>query len=295
MPIYGSGPDPVYPPPTNPSVLAGTVNLALNCATPFQRVHVDWAARGVARVTWYLRPDFIATEPLYFQLQVNTNNGDPDDWVDVGSPVVNTYYATDSGIRAYGNLTRVVYRVKLIGIPVDSISGNTFCFGLLSYRQWLQAKAIMRRAILMPRGLVHHQGYLLKRKVHGTLCTCVDPYTGGITNSGHSVCNGTGLVEGYWQAAENTMFNMTPETNNDQNDPELNRQTVNDVFRTGTCLGLPPVAAKDVWISANNDKRYYIHSVATKAAINDVPIIVEAEMRLAPFSDIIYTIPLEGT
>ena len=166
--------------------------------------------------------------------------------------------------------------------------------GKLSKRQWLQARAIIRRRLLDPRGLEDLPGYLMQRKLHGTACTtCVDPITGGIRNSDCTVCKGTGRTDGYWRAGANTMFNLTPEA---ENTKRSERGTVNDSTVMGQFTGIPLPHRNDVWIDANSDRRYIIHAVKPVAELNRVPLIVQAELRLAPFGDVIYTIdPEEGS
>jgi len=248
---------------------------------------------GGARVTWEVREDLRDPLPWDFQLQVSRDGGS-DTWSDVGSSVRNDYYAIDDSKRQYGRGLRLQYRVVLTTGWSTYTSENAQPFGLLSKRQWLQARAIIRRTLLAPRQLDNVPGFLMKRKLYGTPCTtCVDPITGGITNSDCDECKGTGKVDGYWVAAANTMFDLTPESDDTQ---RTQKGTSNDVIMQGSFIGVPMLNRNDVWIDANSDRRYIIKKVTTIAEMSRVPIIVTAELRLAEFDDVIYTVdPEEGS
>lgn len=261
--------------------------------TAFDRVYVDYLVAGAARVTWEMRPDLRDPKPWDFQLQVSKDGGG-DDWADVGTEVRNIYYAVDDMQRQYGKGFTLMYRVVLTTPWNTYTSEKAQILGLLSKRQWLQARAIIRRTLLNPRGLERLPGYLMKRKLYGTVCTeCVDPITGGITNSDCSTCSGTGKVGGYWTAAENTMFNLTPES---EDTKRSQKGTINDVVLRGSFIGTPMLHRNDVWIDSNSDRRYIISRITPVAELNRVPLIVKAELRLVEFGDVIYTIdPTEGS
>lgn len=258
----------------------------------FDRLYVDYMLRGGTRVTWEVRPDFRDKTPWTFTLQVNPNISEPDEWVDVGIPVTNANYAIDDTQRQFGKSLRTGYRVKLETPDNTYYSETAQVLGKLSKRQWLLARAILRRAELDSRGLENFPGYLLHRKRYGTACPdCLDPITGGIRNSDCETCNGTGRVTGYWRGALNTMLDVTPEPEKTE---RSDRGTVNDVIIRGKFVGIPAMARNDVWIDANSDRRYYVHAVVPLAEINRVPLITQAELRLAQFDDVIYSIDPEA-
>jgi len=259
---------------------------------PISRIYVDYALTGSARITWELREDFIdPTGSYYYTLQVNPNRSETDRWEDVGIEIFNQFYALDDTQRQHGKDLRVSYRVKVRTVWDTYTSEPAQVLGNLSKRQWLQARAIMRRVILNPKGLENFPGYLMKRRLHSTVCTdCVDPITGGITNSDCDECKGTGRIGGYWTSTSNTMFDASPEPENTKRSP---MGTVNDSVIMGRFLGIPELRRNDVWIDANSDRRYFVQSVLSRAEVNRVPVVVDAELRLAEFSDIVYDINID--
>jgi len=258
------------------------------------QVKVDYAIRGTPRISWDMRQRFCDLQPWEFQLQVSRNGG--DSYVDVGVPIINTFYALDDEQRLFGKDMRLVYRVQLTTEKDVYYSPPSQPMGMLRKRQWLVSREIIRRHTLQVKqtGLRSLDGYFLKRKVAGIACTCLDPFTNGITNHDCEFCHGTGFLDGYWRASENFMLDFSPELRNTHRDNALSRGTVNAVVGVGRFIGLPIMNRNDIWIEKDSDRRYYIHKVSNKAEINQVPIIVEAELRLAEFTDAIYAVPLDG-
>ena len=267
--------------------------MPVSASETFRRVTVAYAMVGHARIEWDLQPTFNDPLPHSFQVQVNPNGGDADGWTDVGVPVVDACFAIDEDRRLCGKRLDMVYRVKLTTPCGVYYSGNAQIYGILTERQWLQYRAIVRRIQIRPDTLKVAPGYLLKRKTHGEPCTCVDPYTGGVTDSACELCNGTGKIDGFWAAAENTLYDISPEQEQSHVDNAQTRGTVNDIVVAGKFVAFPIVHSHDVWVSQESDRRYYVRSTRNLAEIAQVPVLVQAELRLAPFSDVIYNVPVE--
>jgi hypothetical protein len=70
------------------------------------------------------------------------------------------------------------------------------------------------------------------------------------------------------------------------------RGTVQDVIVAGRMLMLPLLDEMDVWVSRKTDDRYYIQAIKGVAEIRGVPLIATVEMRPAPYTDVIYNIPI---
>lgn len=258
---------------------------------PFHRVSVDYMLIGTSRITWELEPAFITAPLMKFQLQANRNADEPDAWVDVGRPVVNQLWACDTEQRQFGKSLRINYRVVLT-MP-DSTTYTSDCaavLGNLTTHQWILAKAIARRGPLKAKSMHSFEGWLLKRRLQGAYCTCVDPITKGIMNSNHVLCGGTGRLQGYWNATVLKMFDITPTPEGTRT--SLQSGTVDPSQLQARCVGIPLPWRYDVWVDAHSDRRYYIEGVAPEHEINRVPILVGLKLHQAEFSDVIYNIPL---
>ena len=75
-------------------------------------------------------------------------------------------------------------------------------------------------------------------------------------------------------------------------DDDATRGTVTDLIMQGRMLMMPIVEPLDVWISRRTDDRYYVQSIQDVAEIRGVPLIGNLQMRPAPFTDVIYNIPI---
>jgi hypothetical protein len=276
----------------NDDILLGGVETTTlpDMTQPFERVSVDYAIRGTQRVWWEMRREFIDPLPWTFQIQANANGGEPTEWVDVGTPVVDLFYGTDDTQRNFGKALRVVYRV-VCTTSRDTYTSDIACvLGDLTKHQWLLARAITRKTLLVPYSHRTTDGYLLKRRLHGTVCSCVDELTGGITDSDCSLCNGTGRIDGYWNAASGIMYDRLPSSMKSERDPALQRGTIDPRIRRGMFVGLPLIANEDIWVEAVSDERFVIVSVNPLAEIGGIPLVVATELRLLPLTHAVYNI-----
>lgn len=276
---------------------------------PFQRVNVDYMIRGTARITWSLARHILDPNPATwsYQLQVSTHNMSPsykqdgtprtDDWIDVGSPVVNAAQLTDSTRRAFGKSLTVAYRVKLTTStsPLREYwSPPASTLGNLNKQDWLRAQEVIRKELLSHSKATSVSGWLLRRKRTGTTCSkCIDPATGDVTLSKCDVCKGTRFTDGYFAAIPNVWCRLDPtgvrEHRNLQGPGSEKQDTT-----TGRMVAVPDVESFDVWVSEATDLRYILHTITPAAVIRHVPLVLSVEARQAAFDDVVYTIPLTG-
>jgi len=67
------------------------------------------------------------------------------------------------------------------------------------------------------------------------------------------------------------------------------------VFQECRMLGDPIPDSYDVFVDSGSDRRFIIHEVVAAAEMRGYPIVTKVNVRQANFSDIVYTIPLEGS
>ena len=75
------------------------------------------------------------------------------------------------------------------------------------------------------------------------------------------------------------------------------RGTIDDdsLVRQARIIHDPPVAHWDAFVADQSDLRFYFHRVKHVAEIGMVPLVSQAELRLAPFTDVIYTVEVPET
>jgi hypothetical protein len=272
-----------------------TINCGPSCEWIFDRIKVLPQINGGTRVEWTIHPQFADAAPYTFQLQVGkTSNPYADDWKNVGSEVVDTYYLVDNSRQVYGKFQWTHYRVVLITSVGAYASKPQHAYGNLAKRDWLRAREIVR---LEQKRLVKEagqEGYLLKRKLFGTACTvCTDYITGEVRNAQCPTCLGTGIVGGYYDPVACVYAELTPHGTRSELDISA-RGTVDDMPRVqARMLNVPQLFSYDVWVDRDSDFRWIIHSIRHAVEIRGVPVVLyPVEMRLAPYSHPVYTVAI---
>lgn len=264
---------------------------------PFELVTTDHLVEGNSRVSWTIKQNFAGRTPYTFQLQVG-ESGNPlaDDWKDVGPALTNTYVALDPEKRTLGAQLTTHYRIRL-----TDANSNTYyslpatVLGSLIFRDWLNAREMLRQQKLRLKQFAGVRGFLLKRKRSGEECTvCLDPDSNTVTDSACPVCKGTRFVAGYYRALPLTYADLTPQefTEHRTGGPEgwSLPMIVQALF-----LGAPMLSSGDVWVDGESDARYYIETIKVSARVRGVPLLLEAKMSMFPLTAVEYRIPLEGT
>jgi hypothetical protein len=257
-------------------------------------VHVSYLIRGGTRVMWTLARTFVDPQPWIFQLEAGrTGVATSDDWVAASAAVENACYAVDTVRRSYSiGEQDSHYRVKLQTPAGLYYSQPVAKAGVLGVRDWRLAGDIFRRERLRNR-YTSADGYLLKRRTTGQDCTrCLDPQTMEVTDIYCPICRGTGKTCGYYYPMPCVWADFRSAPQRRQLD-EANTIGVERTIVTTARIGMfPLVEEQDVWVNRKTDERYFIDAIEPIAAMRTVPLIANAVMRMAPFTDIIYQIPI---
>ncbi len=241
-------------------------------------------------MSWELAPGFQDPFPHVFQLQVGrTGLSTADDWEPVGLTVENTFFAIDDSKRLYGKTNWTHYRICLQTPVATYFSQPVNAWGNLSQRDWRLAREIKRQELLRLRKFAGQQGFLLKRRLYGPPCTeCIDFQTGEVRNSNCVECLGTGFLRGYFDPISCFFVDMELIKRHEERDGMKMRGTINDIVVPARLCAEPQVNENDVWVDEDTDHRWYFHTIQHLAEIKGVPLVVKAELRLAPFTDVIY-------
>jgi hypothetical protein len=266
-------------------------NCVRRCDNPFQRVMIHHAVVGGTQVQWALRREFVDDLPHDFQLQVGrTANPDADDWEHVGLPVRNSYYAIDPEQRVWGKTLWTHYRVQLTTPAGVYLSEPTFGMGLLNRTDWLKAKTIRRKARRYQKD-AGSEGYLFKRRLYGTPCSCIDKQTQEVLIPEHAECYGTGIQGGYFAPLGCVWAIPLADDSYEHQDDET-RGSINPRVQPMYLDASVPLFTDDIWVRKSDDQRFFVHPLHKNVGIRSVPILQTATMKLIPFSHIIYQLPL---
>lgn len=260
--------------------------------SPFKRLYIDRLTLGNTSVYFEMDPRFTDPLPWSSRLQYSESGlQNADDWINVGNPTVNSFYAVDPTQRLYGKQLLSNYRIKLTTTLAIYYSQPTNVYGRLNLRDWLLAREITRKELLRLQRYTATEGFLLIARRSGTPCDCLDPVTNEVINSYCPACYGTAFEGGYYHPYACTFFDLSPDQRSETVDA-TQRGSVDDTMRQGRFIGYPILRYRDVFVDIESDERYFIKSVKTIAVMRDVPIVVAPTLQLAPFTNVIYTFPV---
>lgn len=263
------------------------------CENVFSELRVMPLIRGGTRVAWELHPHFADPGPYTFQLQFGrTGNPLADDWVNVGPAVTDTYYADDGIQRIYGMQLRCFYRVSLTTAYGEYTSKPYNLASAFDYAETQYIRNLMYQEQLRLKFKAGNDGYLLKRRVFGQKCSCVDAMTDETRVNSCELCYDTGITGGYFEPYPCVYAEFTTRST---------REHVTDTATTNdgpvcSCLMInePQVNSYDVWVDKEADTRWCVHTIQSKVEVRSVPIILTTELRMFPFSHVIYKLPIVG-
>lgn len=259
----------------------------------FDRIHVLPLIRGGTRVEWSIHPRFRDPSPYLFQLQVGrTSNPLSDDWEDVGEAVEDTYFAEDPEQRLYGMGSWTHYRIQLTTSVATYLSNPASVLGDFDKPDWTRIQALSRQLSQRLRKKAGTEGYLLKRRIYGEPCTCLDQQTGEVRLPNHDRCYGTGIVDGYFDPYPCYFVEFLSQKKTRSHVSDLQTQNDGPVV-SARMLNVPMLHSYDVFVDKGSDQRWIVHKIEAEVEVRGVPVILApVELRLAPFSHIIYTLPI---
>lgn len=283
--------------PTVPGTTAADSCVGGSCDWIFSSLRVTPTITGGSRIEWRLHPRFNDPGPYSYRLEVGrTGLPEADDWEIVGSPAEDAYYLIDDeGQRVYGKTNWTHYRV-VVSTPQGTYPSPPIrADGDLSSRDRRTWRTILKTWQRLLELRIGQEGYLLKRRLFGELCPNedVDFQTREILDPHCDVCYGTGFVGGYYEPYP--CFYAALDTRASHNNRETrSRGTVDDALRVkATMLGVPQVFEGDVWVDKATDRRWYIHQIQNKIEVRGVAAVIDCELRLAPYTDVIYQFAIE--
>ncbi len=243
---------------------------------------------------WVLHPLFTDPQTHTFQLQAGrTGLQQANDWENVGLAVEDAFFAIDDSQRLYGQTPWTHYRIKLTTPLGIYFSRPEPVWGYLSRRDWLKWKNLLRQwDFQFKKGPGGQEGYLLKRRLYGARCSCLDPRTLEVMKPQHEECYGTGFDGGYFDALPCSYAELGLRLTRERLDGQ--RGTTNDLVVPAKMLSVPQLMDKDVWVDKDTDVRYFISGIQNLAEMRGVPVSVQVNLKPAPLSHVIYKFPIAG-
>jgi hypothetical protein len=259
---------------------------------PFQQLMVSVSPIGYTLLEWRLVNNF-TPETTLLQFDVYWAELRDGTWTKLTSePVMNDTLWQDTVCRKHGQYSTGYYRVEMTdGLTVYS-SDPVTPQGSLTFQEYLIAREILRKEVLRFRKSAgSSQGYLLKRRYWGTICTdCTDPDTHLSVNSQCPLCYGTSFVGGYFPAFQYYMEFKGTAPQELKTDKAVGPD--DQFMRQGRCLAYPVLQTDDIFVSGKSNERYFIKTIKRASEITEVPLIYEITMAKIPQERIEFQIPV---
>ena len=260
---------------------------------PFRRVWVTFAPLGGSRIEWELVDCFADPGPYVFQLQFGYGGEPPaDDWENVGIPAEDALFLIDGETRLFNTTMEAFYRVVLTTAMETYISPIVSGLSANHFRDWRIARKITRQEFKRGDRFTSLTVSFLRRRRYGPPCSrCLDSLTGEATEANCPVCYGTEFTGGYFAPLRDLFLDLPLEASRELQDER--RGTVKDVkleeVRIANC---PFLNSEDVLVEERAGRRWFIKTVRRGAEVRGVTLVYLVEMALAPFTDVIYTVPV---
>jgi hypothetical protein len=264
----------------------------------FKRLRVDHMVAGQSRLSWELAPWFCDEQPWEFLPQISDTGVDTSVWYDLSGWLPNWFTIVIGPVLTGGRNLTTHFRVLLRTPSGQYTSPIQGVFGTLPSRGWVRARVIVRKERLRYRTVNVVRGWLLKRQRVGTTpdptdrrTSVTDFLTGEITKTVDPATVGTEFFGGFYAPVPYDL-DAEPSGLYEQRDEVQERGMIDDdsLTRQARIIHDPPVAHWDAFIADQSDLRFYFHRVKHVAEIASVPLVSQAELRLAPFTDVIYTV-----
>lgn len=269
----------------------------------FKRIQTVVQPLGGNLIAWELFPNFTAPGPYHFY--VDFGRSGTDEWEVLNQqPIVDSCIFYDTQQRHWDHLIDFYYRVRLVlpatadpnGVCQVHVSMPQQANGFLAKRDWLVMREICRKEYLLQRKRtnVTNVGWLLKRRRWGPVCEiCKEWDTNEVQSTSCKQCFGTGITGGYFRGVDFRITMEAPWGREFKRDEALSM--TNNIQRFGRVVAYPYLDTNDVFMRRDTGERFYVNHMDTIAEVSGVPLVIRAEVRLAPVTDIIYNIPVGGT
>ena len=261
----------------------------------FERTSIKFSPAGGTRVEWELSRLISDPGPYYFTLQGAKSSADTADFINIGPPAINTWFLIDDESRVYGKDLDWCYRVKLTTALRTYYSTTITADSGVDYRTWRIVRELIRKEKLrLSKYAGLETAVIFKRKITAQRCPrCADPLTDEAIDGNCPVCFGTSLLNGYYSAVP-IFIELPVATEAQKIDIESTGTKTQSTVQNCRVVGDVVVAATDVIWDKGSGRRYIVHEYTELATMRGYNIVAAVNLRMAPFTDVVYTIPEEG-
>jgi hypothetical protein len=211
-------------------------------------------------------------------------------------PLVDVYNFVDTTVTSarnsktpslYSYTRNIYYRVDIAG-PEGTYTNIHEIEAFTDRRRRGMINKLRRDAYVMLKKGNGTEAAILKRKWWGTSCTCISK-TGIPTRTHCSLCQGTGIISGYWDPVYTYMSRSV----SSKDEPIDTTGVSESNYLTAIAIDLPLINPRDVIVFLRDNKRYVVDRV-TNTEIQTVTVHQEMTISELGHNSIEYNIKVDN-
>lgn len=250
----------------------------------FERIDIAPSyARGFV-FAWGMRDDFADPAPWKFAVQESETPGGP--WKTISGELENTFFFSEKKPRIAPKDQTLYFRVLLKTPKGEYVSHVESPYCSLPRREFLLAREIMRKSILMQEKMSGVLSFIWYKSIFGPPCDkCGDFVLGETKNSRCPCCFGTGRIPGYYGPFP-AYVSYAPMSR----DKNMQRPSgVDELYQTtGQVIGSLRLKKDDVVVDPTSNSRFFVGTVQNLVEFRRYPVIQSIVLAEIAKTHIVY-------
>lgn len=243
--------------------------LGLRVNDVFDRVDIAPSYSGGFVFSWSMLAEFADSDPWKFVVQESETPDGP--WKSISPEIVNTFFFAEEGPRLAPKDQTLYFRIVLNTPKGEYISHVESPYCSLSRREFLLAREIMRKEILMQEKSSGVLSFIWYKSIFGPPCKrCGDFVLGDTKDSRCPHCFGTGHVPGYYGPFPAYVAYSPMERSKGMQKPS----GVDELYTiNGSVIGSLRLKKDDVVVDPVSNSRFFVDTVRNLVEFRRYPVI----------------------
>jgi len=234
--------------------------------------------------SWRMNDDFVDSDPWTFVVQESETPKGP--WKDISGKLVNTFFFSEKEPRVAPKDQTLYFRI-LLKTPAGKYESHVespYCS--LSRREFLLAREIMRKEILMQEKMAGVLSLVWYKSIFGPPCTkCGDFVLGDTVDSCCPHCFGTGKIPGYYGPFPAYVSYSPMDRRKGMQRPS----GVDELYATpGRVIGSLRLKKDDVVVDPVSNTRFFVDAVQNLVEFRRYPVIQSVTLNEIAKTHIVY-------
>jgi hypothetical protein len=227
---------------------------------------------------WTVEPDFTGPRPWQFIVQESKNDST---WNDISAVIEDAFIYQEHKRRLYPRTDVVKFRIKSMSDGKEYVSFTVAPYAEMNKREFLLAREIMRKEILIMKrssgvGIkLYKYDYFAKTPSEG-----IDPVSGSVVDPDYR-------VPGVYYGPYDLYGAFEPQEKEIKQEDDGRGYSEQFFFKVRT-IGFPYINPYDILFDDTEDRAFHVEKVKNVAEIRRFAIVQELNVRELPKSDATY-------